>query len=137
MNESITSDPPEHDPSKGGRPSTLDEMSRGKLVMALAAGLTLRETAAWVRCPKSTVNDLSRRDERIVNSLSYYAELARLHPRLCLYLASAKSWRGAVCLLELLERRHGEFTSDRLLQALTTTLDNVYASERPEGEANP
>lgn len=127
MNKPDVTVDPGH-PRPVGRPRTLDENVQGKLVVALAAGLSLREAAAWIRTSHSTVYYLSHHNEKFERDLEYCAELARLHPHLCIYQTAGKSWEGAACLLELLERRHGKLTTDRLFQALHQTIDHAYES---------
>ena len=50
-NNAANSEPPAgqkpKNKNKGGRPPVLDEYARGKLVMALACGMTQREAAMW------------------------------------------------------------------------------------------
>ena len=44
------------------------------------------------------------------------------------FIRSERVTGHRVCLLELWERRHGEFTTDRLFQVLSTTVVHAYAS---------
>lgn len=112
----------------GGRPSTLDETDQGIATIALAAGLSLREAATWVGIPHAKLYHLIHHDTRVAEDLEYYSEMARLHPHLCVYRVTEQSWQAAVCLLKVLERRHGGLTTDRLYEALELAVSHAFQS---------
>lgn len=115
-------------PKRIGRPSTITEENRGKLVIALAAGISRREAAAWIDRSHTSIGYYIRHDPEFAQQLSHYLEMVRLHPYLGMYRAVRDSWQGCVAMIHEWERRHGTLTSDRLLLALKQTVEKVLDS---------
>lgn len=115
---------------KSGRPSSLDEFAKGKLLLALAAGLSRREAAACVGCSYSAVQYMVDHDAEFAEELELYAAVAKFHPHLIVFRAAGNSWKGAVCLLEHLQKRHGDLTTDRMLDMLSSALEQGLKADR-------
>lgn len=115
----------------GGAKSKLDEYARGKLLIALASGLTQREAAIWVGATQSNVHYLLDKPE-FTQELRRYTEFARLHPRLRMYQAAGGSWRAAARLLGEFDQRNEPLTTDELIDGMSLMLDQVNAATRKE-----
>ena len=109
---------PAEPPRKPGRPPALDDYGRGKLVVALGIGLSLREAGAWVGCDASTISLMLKRDPRLAEDVEFYRNTARLHPFLNVYAEAGKNWKASAWLLEYLDKRSGKMTVDNLMSLL-------------------
>jgi hypothetical protein len=101
----------------GGAAPQLNPALRGKLVMALALGLSQREAERWFDVWQSTVSRQLQQDPSFAAEVEEYALLAMLHPLLRIQQAARKSWRAAAWLDDFLARREGETAADELLGA--------------------
>jgi hypothetical protein len=126
--------PPSSSDRPMGRPPSLDEYARGKLVMALACGMTQREAAAWARAGQSSVSRLMRQPE-FAADLRRCTEFARLHPLLRMYQAAGESWKVAARLIEHQDERFGPLTTDDLVAGMSAMLEQVNASRHAPGDS--
>lgn len=117
---------------KGGRPPALDEYARGKLVIALAIGLSQREAGAWVGCDQTTISLLLHRDQRLADDVDWYKRSARLHPFLKVFGEGSHNWKASAWLLEYLDKRHGRMTIDDLMAMLMNVWRMTRSSCGPE-----
>jgi hypothetical protein len=116
----------------GGRPSVVTLEQRGKLLVALACGLSQREAAIWAGTTQKNISYLLRHDHDFPTELRDDTRRARFHPQLRLYQAAGESWTAAAALIEHLEACHGRYSTDELIDSMRLMLELALGFERLE-----
>lgn len=115
--------------NRGGRPTVIDEHMKGKIVILLATGLSLRQTAAFLGITHPTISTTIAADAELAADIADARVRAELHPMAHLIREGGRSWKTAVWLLEYLERRNGreEREESRLHQPVQGTKSEAAA----------
>ncbi len=92
--------------NRGGRPRVVDEQLKGKMVILLATGLSLRQTAAFLGISHPTVSAAIAADPGLAADIADARVRAELHPLAQLIREGGRSWKTAVWLLDYLEKRN-------------------------------
>lgn len=90
----------------GGRPTVVDEHIKGKMVILLATGLSLRQTAAFLGITHPTVSAAIAADPELAADIADARVRAELHPLAHLIREGGRSWKTAVWLLEYLQKQN-------------------------------
>lgn len=93
-------------PNQGGRPSVVDDQLKGKMVILLATGLSLRQTAAFLGITHPTVSAAIAADPELASDIASARVRAEVHPLAQILREGGRSWKAAVWLLEYLEKRN-------------------------------
>lgn len=92
--------------NRGGRPTVVDDQLKGKMVILLATGLSLRQTAAFLGITHPTVSAAIAGDKELAADIASARVRAELHPLAHVIREGGRSWKTAAWLLEYLERRN-------------------------------
>ncbi len=91
--------------NRGGRPTVVDDVLKGKMVILLATGLSLRQTAAFLGITHPTVSAAIAADPELASDIADARVRAELHPLAQLIRESGRSWKAAAWLLDFLKKR--------------------------------
>lgn len=117
--------------NRGGRPTVIDEHMKGKIVILLATGLSLRQTAAFLGITHPTISAAIAADPELAAEIADARVRAELHPMAHLIREGGRSWKTAAWLLEYLERRNGrEEKEEALLHKPVQGAKSEAAAER-------
>ncbi|HUE72641.1 MAG TPA: hypothetical protein VMP01_17275 [Pirellulaceae bacterium] len=92
--------------NRGGRPTVVDDQLKGKMVILLATGLSMRQTAAFLGITHPTVSAAIAADPELAADIADARVRAELHPLAQLIREGGRSWKTAVWLLDFLEKRN-------------------------------
>ena len=100
---------------------------RGKMIMALALGISQREAEAWFDITRNSIGHRLQTDPTFRAEVAEHARLALLHPVLRIQQAAGRSWRAARWLYDFLSSREGETPVEELIESAA---ENVTKDSR-------
>lgn len=120
--------------NRGGRPSVVDDQLKGKIVILLATGLSLRQTAAFLGITHPTVSSAIAADPALAADIADARVRAELHPLAHLIREGGRSWKTAAWLLAYLQKRNErerQAEADQETKSSSPEPGNVRQASRP------
>lgn len=121
-------------PKRGGRPTVVDEQLKGKIVILLATGLSLRQTAAFLGITHPTVSAAIAGDQALAADLADARVRAEVHPLNRLIREGGRSWHAAAWLLTYLQKqneRERQSEADQKMKNRPPEPDHARQASRP------
>ena len=121
-------------PKRGGRPTVVDEQLKGKIVILLATGLSLRQTAAFLGITHPTVSAAIAGDPELAADLADARVRAEVHPLNHLIREGGRSWHAAAWLLTYLQKqneRERQSEADQKMKNRPPEPDHARQASRP------
>jgi hypothetical protein len=108
-------------PLRRGRPPTLDDVAKGRVLGLMSFGLSLRQAAAQLGIHHTTLLYAMKRDEAFAQQVAAARLDAMSQPLLTVVQASRTNWRAAAWL--------ARFLSDRQARSYESTPEEKKLAE--------